>query len=357
MTRPPQPLTGVLPRVRLAHLPTPLEHAQRLSQAVGGPPIWVKREDLSGLALGGNKARQLEFLMAALQAEGAQALVTTAAAQSNFCRSCAAAGARLGIRVGLLLRGSGAEEVQGNLLLDTLFGAEVRFIPTQDPYDARVPGWLEAFAADFEARGLKAHVLHMPGRTATLGAAAMVDAGDEMVAQFRRDGIEPQAVFTAGGSGLSAAGLALAFKAHGLRTRVVCMSVQRDAAFMAPLLAQRANEAAVLLGLPQRFKTGDIEVDDAPAVSGYGVPTRDGLDAILLAGRSEGWVCDPVYTGKALAAMLAQIRAGRWKGQAPVVFFHSGGAPGLFAAASQLAALLPREAPEAVAAAASTAAA
>lgn len=334
-------LTGALARVGLAQLPTPLEPAARLSAAFGGAAVWIKREDQSGLALGGNKPRQLEFLMADAMARGAQAVVTTAAVQSNFCRACAAAGARLGIRVGLLLRGTGQEDLQGNYLLDTVLGAELRFIPTQDPYDPRVPAWLDAFVADFRRRGLATQVFHMPGGTGTLGAAAMVDAGEELARQFRQHGIAPQAVFTAGGSGLTTAGLVLAFKALGLATRVVCLSVQRSAAFITPLIVERANAAAQLLGLAVRVQAQDFDVDDRFIGAAYGVPSPEAVQAIALAGRSEGLVLDPIYTGKAMAGMLAQVREGRWPGPAPLVFLHTGGAPGLFAHAARVGQLLP----------------
>ena len=322
-------LTRALARVPLGQFPTPLEAAPRLAAQLGSAPLWVKREDQSGLALGGNKPRQLEFLMAAAIADGAQAVITTAAVQSNFCRACAAAGARLGIQVGLLLRGSGQEELQGNYLLDMLLGAEVRFIPTADPYDPRVPVWLDEFVADFAQRGIRAQVLHLPGATGTLGAAAMVCTGEELARQFSELAMVPRAVFVAAGSGLTAAGLALAFKTMGLPTRVVAISVQKDADFIAPLIARRANAAAHLLGLATRVDESDFEVDDRFVGAAYGVPTQAGVDAIRLAGRTEGLLLDPVYTGKAFAGMLAQLREGRWPGSAPLVFFHSGGAPAL----------------------------
>ncbi|MCW5643506.1 MAG: D-cysteine desulfhydrase family protein [Rhodoferax sp.] len=328
-------LTAGLPRVRLAHLPTPLEPAPRLSAQAGGAPVWFKREDLSGLALGGNKARQLEFLMADAQARGAQAVVTTAAVQSNFCRACAAAGAMLGMHVGLLLRGTGTEELQGNYLLDSLFGAEMRFIDTRDPYDPAIAPALERFVADLRARGLRTQVLHLPGATGTLGAAAMVDTGEEMARQFAEHAIAPQAVFLAAGSGLTVAGVALAFKALGLSTRVVGISVQRPAGFMLPLIVERANAAAELLGLSVRLQAADIDIDDRHLGDGYGQVSAAGLQAMRLAGRTQGIVLDPVYTGKAMAGMLAQLREGRFAGDAPVVFLHSGGAPGLFAQAAQ----------------------
>lgn len=330
-------LTAGLPRVALAHLPTPLEAAPRLSAQVGGPPLWIKREDLSGLALGGNKPRQLEFLLADALAEGAQAVVTTAALQSNFCRACAAAGAKLGLKVGLLLRGDPSGELQGNHLLDRLLGAELHTIDTQDPYDPRIPAWLDEFVADFERRGLKTCVLHLPGRSGTLGAAAMVSLGEELAQQFAQQDVQPQAVFVAAGSGLTVAGVALAFKALGLATRVVGISVQRKASFMTALIVERANAAAQLLGLTVRIEASDFDFDDRHIGDGYGVASREAVEAILLAGRSEGLVLDPVYTGKALAGALAQVREGAWHGTRPLVFLHSGGAPGLFANARQLA--------------------
>lgn len=330
-------LTARLPRVRLAQLPTPLEPALRLSGQVGGPPIWLKREDLSGLALGGNKARQLEFLLADAIAAGAQAVVTTAAVQSNFCRACAAACAMLGIHAGLLLRGDGTEPKQGNFLLDRVFGAEVRFIDTRDPYDPVIAPALERFVADLQARGLQTHVLHLPGPTGTLGAAAMVDGGQEMARQFAQAGIEPQAVFLACGSGLTVAGVVLAFKALGLKTRVVGVSVQRNADFIRPLIVERANAAARLLGLAVTVGASDFDIDDRHLGGGYGQPSPAGMQALLLAGRAQGIVLDPVYTGKAMAGLLAQLGEHAWAGDAPVVFFHSGGAPGLFAHAAQVA--------------------
>jgi 1-aminocyclopropane-1-carboxylate deaminase/D-cysteine desulfhydrase-like pyridoxal-dependent ACC family enzyme len=329
--------TAALPRAALGRFPTPLEPAPRLSAVLGGPPIWIKREDLSGLALGGNKPRQLEFLLGDAVADGVQAVVTTAAAQSNFCRTCAAAGARLGLKVGLLLRGQADASVQGNLLLDHVFGAEVRFIETTDPYDPRVPGWMDEMVKDFERRGLKTRVLHIPGESGTLGAAAMVDVGYELAEQFREVGIAPQALHLAAGSALTTAGVALAFKSLGLATRVVGVSVQRPASFIAPLAAQRANAAATLLGLPVTVTVHDFEIDDRFIGPAYGVPTPQAIDAIALAGRTEALVLDPVYTGKAFAALAAQVRGGRWHGDAPLVFFHSGGTPGLFVHAQSVA--------------------
>jgi 1-aminocyclopropane-1-carboxylate deaminase/D-cysteine desulfhydrase-like pyridoxal-dependent ACC family enzyme len=330
-------LTGTLKRVRLAVLPTRIDEAPRLSARLGGPRLLIKREDQSGLAFGGNKPRQLEFVMAEALAAGASAVLTTAAVQSNFCRAMSAACACLGLKPALLLRGTGAEPLQGNYLLDRLFGAEIRFIDTTDPYDPRVAPALEAFVADLRARGEVPHVVHLPGRTGALAAASAVSLAEELDSQWRATGLEPAAIGLAVGSGLTLAGLALGLKRLGRATRVVGFSVQKPADFMVPLIARRASEAAALLGLSTRVHEGDFDIDDTPIGPGYGVPTPAAIEAVFLAGRTEGLVLDPVYTGKAMAGLIAQIGRGRWRKDETVVFFHSGGGPSLFAHAAALA--------------------
>ncbi len=333
-------LTSSLERVALAYGPTPLEYKARLSQAACSSALWIKREDLSGLPLGGNKTRQLEFLLGDALARGAQAIVTTAAAQSNFCRACAAACAQLGIRLGLLLRGQADEPIQGNYLLDVLFGAEIRFIDTNDPYDSRIPVWLQAFHQDFESLGLRTETLHMPGKTGALGAAAMVDLGEEMAEQFKKQGLEPRAVYTAAGSGLTVAGLALAFKALGLATRVVGISVQQTRELMVPLIVERACQAAEMLSLQTTVEPDDFDFIDTFRGPAYGVPSKEGINAMQLAGRSEGLLLDPVYSGKAFAGLLEQENRSASSSNQPVVFIHTGGIPGIFANAAHIKTLM-----------------
>jgi 1-aminocyclopropane-1-carboxylate deaminase/D-cysteine desulfhydrase-like pyridoxal-dependent ACC family enzyme len=249
----------------LASLPTPLEPAPRLGARLG-VELWVKREDRSGLGLGGNKARQVEVLLADALERGAEVVLTTASAQSNFCRVFAAGAARLGLRCVLLLRGDGRAAPAGNLLLDLLFGAEVHWIEIGDPYDPAVLERLQALAA---GAGGRARIVQLPGEAGPLAAAAAASLAVEIAEQC-----EPEAIWLAAGSGLTAAGLALGCEA---------------------------------LGLPAR----------------------------VLAARLEGWVLDPVYTGKALAGLIAGAEAGE-----RVVFVHSGGAPALFAHGAAVAAHL-----------------
>lgn len=325
-------LLASLPRVVLAHLPTPLDAAPRLAAALGGPEIWIKREDLSGLALGGNKARQSEALMAAVLADGADTVVTTAAAHSNFCRTTAAACARLGLRCVLLLRGEAGMAVTGNLLLDALFGADIEFIDTQDAYDPAIAARLEAIMRRLRAEGRRPYVLHLPGRTGALGGAGTASLAEELVAQCRARAITPAGVVLVASSGLTMAGTLLGLKHLGMRARVVGICAQVPASFLRPIVARRANEAGELLGLATRIDEQEVELDETALGQGYGRATAATVDAIELAARTEGVVLDPVYTGKAMAGLIAQIRAGRWQAaDGPVVFVHSGGAPTLFA--------------------------
>ncbi|HSZ89702.1 MAG TPA: D-cysteine desulfhydrase family protein [Acetobacteraceae bacterium] len=330
-TRPAAGLAASMPCVVLGQFPTPLDAAPRLSAALGGPTLWIKREDLSGLALGGNKTRQLEALMGATLAEGADTVVTTAAAQSNFCRTVAAAAAKLGLNAVLLLRGDPTTPVTGNLLLDQLFGAEIEFVDTTDPYDPAVLRRLDAILDRLRAAGRVPKLLHVVGAAGALGAASYVPTAEELARQFVDAGIDPVALYVTAGSGLTVAGLALGLKHLRSGTRVVGVCAQTEAAVLHPLIVRRANEASALLGLGTTIVEGDIELDDQHIGTGYGVASAAGIEAMELAARKEGLVLDPVYTGKCMAGLIAHVRAGRWRAGETVIFLHSGGAPRLFA--------------------------
>jgi 1-aminocyclopropane-1-carboxylate deaminase/D-cysteine desulfhydrase-like pyridoxal-dependent ACC family enzyme len=324
-------LDRALPRVGLARLPTPLEPAKRLGARLG-LDLAVKREDESRLGLGGNKARQIEVILGRLMAEGATTVLTTAAAQSNFCRAMAAACARVGLGCMLLLRGDGSADAVGNLLLDRLFGAEIHWIDTTDPYDPAVLARLQELAA---AAGAGARIVQLPGETGALAAAAAVGLAVELAEQWE---VPPTALYLAIGSGLTAAGLALGLEALRLPTRVVAVSVQQPASFIEPLMRRRAREAAELLGLDPELGPERLVVEDGFIGPGYGLASQDSLNAVALAARSEALVLDPVYTGKAMAALMAHAASRRIEGS--VTFVHTGGAPALFAHAAAMAAYL-----------------
>lgn len=324
-----------LPRLELASLPTPLHRFDRLAEAIGSRAFLVKREDLSGLGLGGNKARQLEVILAEAERSGHDAVVTTAAAQSNFCRTTAAACAELGWPCVLLLRGDGGAEAVGNLLLDRLFGAEIQFIDTTDPYSEAVGERLEEIAGTLRQRGLSPFVVRLPGATGTLAAAAAVGLADEIVAEASP---APDWVAVAAGSGLTAAGLLAGFAAAGVPTRVLAISVQQPASFIAPLIVRRAEEALALLGIKTHIDADRLVVDDRHIGPGYGKPSEASLEAVMLAGRTAGLVLDPAYTGKALAGLKANLAEGTVAADARAVFVHTGGAPSLMAEAPRVAA-------------------
>lgn len=326
-----------LPRVPLIRAPTPLFAMDRLAAAVGVASLVVKREDLSGFAMGGNKPRQLEAIVADAREAGADTLITTAAAQSNFCQATAAAAAHLGWRCLLLLRGATDTTVQGNLLLDHIFGAEVEFLDTDDPYDPLIPKRLAATAERVRARGGSPYIIHLPGRTGPLTAAAAASGAAELGDQFGALAAVPEAVYLAVGSGLTAAGLILGFKHLGVATRVVGISVQQPGDFLRPLMVERTNAAAALLGIATRVGADDFDLDDGYIGAGYGRPSPAAMDAIATAGRHGALVLDPSYSGKALAGLIGHIRDGRLDRKAHVAFVHTGGAASLFAHADAVA--------------------
>lgn len=327
----PQRVCAGLPRVDLCGvLPTPLEEMPRLSRRLD-VRIQIKREDQTGLAFGGNKIRNHEFIFGDILSQGCDAVITTAGVQSNMCRATAAAASKLGMRCVLMLRGSGDEPEQGNLFLDRLLGADVRFIPTQDPYDDRVPGWLEEAKVELEAEGLSPYVLHLTGATSTLASCAYIDGAEELSAQFQAMGCVPNWLYVTTGSGITAAGLAIGLKHLGLPTRVVGVSSNSTDKFLSDRICSYANAAADLLGLETRLKRADFQVLDGYVGPGYGVCTPEVLESVRRIAREEAILLDPVYTGKCMAGLLDQIERKRIKKGESVVFLHSGGGPNLFA--------------------------
>lgn len=322
-------VTG-LHRIALAHLPTPLEAAPRLAAAIGLRALHIKREDLTGYALGGNKLRQLDFILAEALAAGADTLIATAGSQSNFCRSLAGAAAKLGLGCHLHLRARMGTEKVGNLLLDDIFGATVSFTQQTDPWDPAIRAELDAIDARYRAEGKNPFIVQLTGTSAATGVAGWVSGAAELRDDFDRLERMPDAVVAVCGSGLSLAGLALGFKHLGCPTRLVGISAQQPAGRLKPWIAQTANEAAVRLGFAMRLQEDDFDIVDTEIGPGYGIPSSASLAAVRLAGSTEGLVLDPVYTGKGMAALGAIVGDGRMNRDWSVVFLHSGGTPGLF---------------------------
>lgn len=318
----------MIPRVKAAHLPTPLEEATRLSEALGGPRIYIKRDDETGLALGGNKARKLEYLMGEARGVGADVVLTTGGPQSNHARMTVAIARRLGMDAVLILTGTDPGERLGNLLLDEVLGAEIRFAGIED-MDV-IDRMLEEAASQLRQKGRRPYIVPLGGST-PMGALGYVQAALELAEQARDLNLKIDRIVIATGSGGTQAGLVLGARLAGLQTSIEGISVSRSRDQAAQRVANIANGAAALIEVPIRFGPGEIIVHDGYVGPGYGVATDEGLEAIRLTARTEGIILDPVYTGKAMAGLCDLVRRGSYRSGETIVFIHTGGGPGLLA--------------------------
>ncbi len=316
--------------------PTPLEPAPRLAAALGLGVLWVKREDLAAAGFGGNKLRQVRVLLSEAAAAGADTVVTTAASQSNFCRALAGGAARAGLGCALLLRRAGGTALQGNLLLDRIFGARIAWTDATDPWDPAIGQELEALAEMLRAEGRRPFVIRLPGHSAARAAAAWAEGAAELAAALAATGAAQHVVTVACGSALTACGLALGLPRAGQRARVRGVSVQQPVARLRPWCEGVIEGAAGLLGWPRAGAGARLLLTDDQVAPGYGQPSEASRAAVRLAGRTEGLVLDPVYTGKALAG-LADAVGGAVPRGGSAVFIHSGGAPSLFLHAAEMA--------------------
>jgi len=321
------PPSAPLPRLRFAHLPTPVEPMPRLAAALGGPALWIKRDDQTGLAFGGNKTRKLEFLLADAQAHGARTVVTAGAVQSNHCRQTAAAAARFGFECVLVLAGSPPKTANGNLFLDHLLGAKIVWAQGEDR-EALLRSTFEKASAD----GRRPYLVPYGGSN-PLGAAAYAAA----LAEFLAQDVAVDRIVFATSSGGTQAGLVAGARAHGFRGRITGISVDEPAAALSARVAALATQGMGLLGLEGSIRAAEIEVNDRFLGGGYGVMGEREKEAIRLFAQNEGILLDPVYTGRAAGGMIDLIRTGEISAQERVLFWHTGGTPALFAYADQLA--------------------
>lgn len=324
------------PRVTLAALPTPLHEAARLREALGGaarcPRILIKRDDLTALGLGGNKARKLEFLVADARAQGATTLVTTGAVQSNHARMTAAAACMAGLRCVLVLTATSEQPaVEGNLLLDRLYGADVRLVPSLDPMFAvgnDEPVVAEVVAEE-AAAGRRAYVIPVGGSSG-VGVFGYISGTAELVDQLAAESLRPARLYYASGSRGTQAGLTLGAKLCEAPYEVYGVAVSGGEPEKIERAKRIANEAAARLNLADRLEREDLFTDQAFIGEGYGIPTAEALEAIDLLARSEAVLLDPCYTSKAMAALIRHVRDGGVGASDTVVFLHTGGMPALF---------------------------
>jgi D-cysteine desulfhydrase family pyridoxal phosphate-dependent enzyme len=328
------------PRVELATLPTPLYDAIRLREALGGPArcprILIKRDDLTSLGLGGNKARKLEYLVADAKAHGATTLVTTGAVQSNHARMTAAAACVAGMRCVLVLTTTAEmPAVAGNLLLDKLYGAEIRLVPSIDPMFAvgnDEPVVAEVVAEE-EAAGRVPYVIPVGGSSG-VGVLGYVSGTAELVEQLATasGASPPSRLYYASGSRGTQAGLTLGAKLCTAPYSVYGVAVSGGEPEKIERARRIANEAATRLGLPEHLEYSDLITDQNFIGEGYGIPSGAALEAIRMLATTEAIVLDPCYTSKAMAALIAHTRGGELAASDCVVFLHTGGMPALFTA-------------------------
>jgi len=324
------------PRVSLAHLPTPLERLPNLSKHLGGPDIWVKRDDCTGLATGGNKTRKLEFSMAAALAEGADTIVTVGAVQSNHVRQTAAAAAKLGLACEVLLEHRVTDPTEayahsGNVFLDQIFGANLREYAGGTDFDAA----MDEVADEVRAAGGKPYIIP-GGASNTVGALGYVNCAIELLEQAQQQGLAIDHLVTATGSAGTQAGLAVGLKASGSELPMLGIGVNVPREQQEEKVYQLAVETAEFIGKPGCVARGDIVANCDYVGTGYGVPTEAMNEAVLLLARTEGLLFDPVYSGKALAGMIDLVQKGEFSDASNIVFLHTGGSAALFAYLGQL---------------------
>jgi len=297
----------------------------RLTAHLGGPQLWVKRDDQTGLATGGNKTRKLEFLVAEALAQGADTLITCGAAQSNHARQTAAAAARFGLACTLVLRGEPPPQAQGNLLLDELLGAEILWAGADD-----LTARLEETADALRSRGRRPYVVPYGGSN-PVGVCGYVAAMEELLAQAAQAGLSFDHIVLASSSGGTQAGLTVAARALNYRGRILGISVDLPADPLRRRMAELATATADYLGLPLTFAPEDFAVEDGYRGGGYGIISDLEREAIRLLARTEGLLLDPVYTGRAFGGLIDLIRRGAFSSGERVLFWHTGGVAGLFA--------------------------
>lgn len=310
-----------LPAIPFAPGPTPVEELPNLRAALGGGPhLLVKRDDAIGFAFGGNKVRKIRLVAADAQRQGADTLITSGGVQSNHARVTAAAAAKLGMRCVIVANGPAPEKPTANALLDALLGAEVHYVPTREARAAGVQA-----AADAERRaGRKPYVIPI-GASTPLGAAAYALAAAELLRQID----PPDVIVHATSSGGTQAGLVVGCAAAGVRTQVLGISADEEAATLSRDIHAIASGVIELAGAQPRPLS--VDVDDRFVGDGYGIPTELSREALSLVARTEAIFLDPTYTAKAMAGLIAGVRSGRFRPDDTVLFWHTGGQVALFA--------------------------
>lgn len=316
---------GHFPRVQLATLPTPLEEMANLSQYLDGPRILIKRDDLTGLATGGNKTRKLEFLLGDALHQRADVIVTGANTQSNHVRQTAAAVKKLGISTVLLLSGEKPSEITGNLLLDKIFGAEIRFVGGTEE---DLPRKIDQVAQELTTSGRNPYAIKHFGSN-PIGTLGYVNTFGEILYQANQEQLKIDHLIVSGGGGTQA-GLCLCEKAMNAQLNIIGIAISRQSQPRNFQVAMLANETATHMGLDLRIEPDEITIIPDYAGDGFAIPTNEMVEAVKLVAQTEGILLDPVYTGKVMAGLIDLIRKDIFQKEDTVLFIHTGGIPALF---------------------------
>ena len=319
------------PRAKLSFWPTPIEHLGRLTRCLGGPDIFVKRDDVGSLAMAGNKLRKLEFLLGDALQSGCRTIVTSGALQSNHARLTAAVCAKLGLECHLVLKDEVPDRPpryheSGNRFLDELLGAKLEIVRRSDSLSDAVTARSEAMTR----QGRKPYVIALGGSTG-IGSLGYVACADEIARQQQELGQQFSYIFLASGSGGTHAGLVVGARSAGLRADLVGVTVSRSVAEQLPIVLGLVQQTTSLLAVPAMDLEHAVRLDDSTYMPGYGLPNAATCEAVRLCAETEGLLLDPVYTGKAMAALISRIRSGGFKASDRILFVHTGGAPALFA--------------------------
>ena len=326
-------MKDTLPKASLGYFPTPLIELTRLSKTLGGPNIYMKRDDNTGLALGGNKTRKLEYIMGDALAKGADTVITAGAIQSNHCRQTAGAAASLGLECHLVLGGEEPEQPQGNLLLDKVYGCHIHWTG-----ENRKGEDIPALVAQLKAEGKKPYVIPYGGSN-ELGAIAFIEAYKELNAQREALKVDFSHIIFASSSGATHAGLMLGNKILQTHSQIVGINIDKGEMDKVPFdehIVSLANSTAQLIAADYQFTADDLILNSDYVGDGYGVIGELEKEAIALTAQNEGILLDPVYTGRAMGGLIDMIRTGQIKATDNVLFWHTGGAPALFAYADDL---------------------
>ena len=322
------------PRVKLIHSPTPLEYLENLTNHLGCPQIYIKRDDCTGLAFGGNKSRKLEFLIGDAVENNADVVITAGAVQSNHCRQTAAAATKFGMECIIVAKPSWSKEYNGNLFLDELLGA--RLVLIEDDEEALDQGGklsmedtIENLMVDLKKEGKNPYYIPVGGSN-SIGSLGYISMTMEMISQANEMGIEIGSMVAASGSGGTQTGMILGSDVEKSGIQAVGMGISSDASVVIPKLTELCNQTSDYYGLGLNYEEKDIIFNDNYIGEGYGIPSEEMIEAVKLLARKEGIILDPVYSGKAFAGMVDLIKKGYFDKSKAVVFIHTGGTPALF---------------------------